>query len=192
MKLPSKRIAEALCKNGVVSKEDEPLYEFGLHEVEITFLNVITDLILGIILGIPFQCVLFLVIYIPIRRYAGGYHAKTELRCYAISTVLVLIALCTIRIVSDYIEHIVLFPIFLLSSLIIFLLAPVDSANKPIDAVEHLVFRQYSRWILVIHWGIAVVAEIISFGQMNTVIVCADTLLAVMLILGVGKNHIEK
>lgn len=52
-------------------------------------LNVSSDLIFGLILGMFFERIIFLVTYIPLRSFAGGYHAKTPVRCYFASLFLI-------------------------------------------------------------------------------------------------------
>ena len=41
----------------------------------------------------------FILAYIPIRSYAGGYHASTQLRCYILSNAVVVAVLIAIRLV---------------------------------------------------------------------------------------------
>lgn len=48
-------------------------------------INLISTIVIGVIAGNVFESIAFLVFYIPLRSYAGGYHASTPRRCYFIS-----------------------------------------------------------------------------------------------------------
>ena len=48
-------------------------------------LNLISTIVIGVIVGKVFESIAFLVFYIPLRSYVGGYHASTPRSCYFIS-----------------------------------------------------------------------------------------------------------
>lgn len=48
-------------------------------------LNLISTIVIGVIASNVFESIAFFVFYIPLRSYAGGYHASTPRRCYFIS-----------------------------------------------------------------------------------------------------------
>ena len=184
----SGRIAEELRKGGVISEEDYPLYEYGLHEIEVTALNIVTDLLIAALMGMFLEGIVFLVIYVPLRRFAGGYHAETELRCYGLSALLVFLALCAIRVTPGSLT--VHLPLFLCASAVIFFLAPVGTANKPLDTTEYCVYRRKSRSILFFHWAGAVVLWLFSFRTLVITIVVSDVIMGIMLVLGAIKNRV--
>ena len=78
---------------GNVDEEDKEIYLFGIYQGLIFLLNVVTALLTGIILDMFLESVLFLICFIPLRIFAGGYHAKTQFRCYVMSTVTTVILL---------------------------------------------------------------------------------------------------
>ena len=53
-------------------------------------LNLISTIVIGVIAGKVFESIAFLVFYIPLRSYVGGYHASTPRRCYFISIVIIM------------------------------------------------------------------------------------------------------
>ena len=66
-----KKIVEVLYKNNIIAKEEASLYIFGLKYLFGFLTNVTTTVIVGAILGMIWECILFLVAYIPLRQYAG-------------------------------------------------------------------------------------------------------------------------
>ncbi|MBR3974891.1 MAG: accessory gene regulator B family protein [Clostridia bacterium] len=93
------------------------------------------SLILGTLLGVPFQSLVFFVCIAILRRYAGGYHANTEKRCLIISSVYFLTGIILIKIMNLYADSInfnIILSISVICSLIILFLCPCDSPSKPV------------------------------------------------------------
>ena len=82
----SARIADSLIESRIIKEEDRGLYEYGIRQFCFATLNLVTEICIGIMCGMLKECIAFLIAYIPLRRFAGGLHAKSELRCYGLST----------------------------------------------------------------------------------------------------------
>ena len=83
-------VVNSLIKNDLLQKSEVELYRFGIKRLLLFCINVITTIIIGIICNMLWQSVVFSIAYIPLRRYAGGYHAKTPQKCYLLSVLLIL------------------------------------------------------------------------------------------------------
>lgn len=77
--------AERLVAQGIIRQEDVAIYSYGFEAIYSSLLELSTILLLSMIVGNFWQTVLFFVAFIPLRVYAGGYHASTRLRCYLTS-----------------------------------------------------------------------------------------------------------
>ena len=86
----SGKIAESLTNSGVITTEDRELYEYGLHHGLLMIINLLTTVVIGLLFKMVWQSFVFMIAYIPLRTYAGGYHAKTQFRCYLLSIVIML------------------------------------------------------------------------------------------------------
>lgn len=181
-----RRIAGCLVSYGIIPEEDLEIYEFGVSQLLFQAINVITTIGIALLWGMLPQCLLFLASYIPLRSFAGGFHAKTQMRCYVLSNVMIVAALCTIRMVpaAAWVCLLLTLP----GASMIFLLAPVQDRNKPLSEIERLVYRRRSRWILL--------ALILSSGGSFAIgrpvwtlcIGTAVSALSIMLLLGALKN----
>ncbi len=83
----SQKIGDDLVRSNVIEAEDAEIYIYGINQILVSVLNVLSALIIGLILGTFFEVVVFMAAYIPLRIFAGGYHAKTPLRCYIFSVI---------------------------------------------------------------------------------------------------------
>lgn len=82
-------------------KEKEEIIRYGLDRIKSTCTMTLVTLLMGCIFQVFFRSIVFLVCFIVLRKYAGGYHADTQNRCYVISTAIIAVALLAIRYMSD-------------------------------------------------------------------------------------------
>ena len=134
----SKRIVRHCCK-GEGSDENE-LYIFGVNQFLNMLLNILTALFIGILFGETLQIVLFMLAYIPLRSYAGGWHSRTPLRCYIFSVIMLIAVSVSMKNLSGA-EWIYYF-ILAAAVLVVLILAPVEDRNKPLDEIEHKVYKR--------------------------------------------------
>lgn len=70
---------------GLIPSADVSLYIWALDYLFFNLLTWGTLLFLGFVFNCVPRCLLFLILYLPLRIYAGGFHAKTKIGCYLIS-----------------------------------------------------------------------------------------------------------
>ncbi len=66
-------------------EEQEEIVRYGLERMKSRAIAIGATLMLGGILGMLAEGIVFFLCFIGVRRYAGGYHADTQARCYVIS-----------------------------------------------------------------------------------------------------------
>ena len=163
------KITDSLVKSGTIHAEDKDIYEYGLRHIASMFLNISTTLIIGFIFGMIWQSILFMVAYIPLRSYAGGYHARTPLKCYIFSVILTVCVLLSIKYMPY--NDILFLVITFISGAIIFIFAPMGDENKPLDEIETKVFRKRTRIILFVEIGLICLLMILN---LNFIAVCLN------------------
>lgn len=190
--LPDK-ITDSLIKAGAVPPEDSALYEYGIRQGIFLVINIATAVLIGLFLGMAWQCILFLIAYNQVRSYAGGYHARTPLACYLLSIPVTTAVLLAIKLLpwNGYACAIVLF----CSTVVIGFLAPVADPNKPLNEREITVYKSRARAYSAVLTGAAIMLWLAGMKQISLSIIMALGLAAVMLILGAikdGNKQIEK
>ena len=89
------KIIEAVVLKGIesgrFSKDEESVYRYG-YELLIT--NVVLAICIAIIVILEQkmkEVLIFLIVFIPLRSYGGGYHTSTAKRCIALSSIVIVI-----------------------------------------------------------------------------------------------------
>jgi len=183
-------IAEELIRNKVINSDDKELYIYGLHQGIIMLLNILTTIVIGLALGMLWQCFLFMIAYIPLRIYAGGFHAKTQLRCYIFSATLSATVLMGIRFIS--LNSAVCVVAALTGALIICFFSPVEDKNKPLEPVERLMYKKRTMVILLLEIAITILFSFLGYIQISACFATTVLTIGFMLIAGMIKNKTNK
>ena len=184
----AQRIARHLLLNGTIEDEDVEVCAYGLFVVISYFLFLSIALLFGFFFNCIYESLVFMVSFHLIRKFAGGYHASTETKCEIMSTVSILICVVLIRWLKDYEYQIALLILTALSAVLIFLLCPLDTPEKPLSEKEILHFRNVSRIILIAISTVILISVIIQ----NTIVMyptCISLILeSILLITGKFKQ----
>lgn len=185
----SECITQSLIDTQIIESEERELYRYGIQQGLTIVLNLVTTLLIGLLCDMIWQSIVFTVAYIPLRSFAGGYHAKTTIGCYIFSIVLITAVLLTMKLlpISSFVCCIML----LCSGVCIFVLAPVENHNKPLDDMELTVYGRRTRWITVLEITLALLCGRSGLQDVMMCLSVSLVIMSVMLILGAIKNKLS-
>ncbi len=146
IKLFSSKAACILCKDD--DEETLELYEYAIYIVLSAILHIVTIVVLGLCFNMLIESVVFYGSFILIRKFAGGYHAKTPIRCYlfsAMSNIIVLSAIKNTRIEYIFKFKITIGLIMIFSLILILVLSPISSENKILNDKEKKIYGRISK-----------------------------------------------
>lgn len=80
--------------NGISYKHSRDVYVYGLDLMIYTFLSTVGLLLIGALLGRPFETVLLVALFYTNQTHGGGFHASSHLKCFLtmVSGLLVFVA----------------------------------------------------------------------------------------------------
>lgn len=182
----SQRIGDDLVRSNVIEAEDAEIYIYGINQILVSVLNVSSALIIGLIFGTLLEIAVFMAAYIPLRSFAGGYHAKTPLRCYIFSVIMLIIV--SIGLKYLHIEMWGYYAVLLAAVLIVFVLSPIEDKNKPLDDLEYKVYKKRAIIIAVIELVISVLFKLTGLDNLFIAVVYSFAVLGFMLVAGMVKN----
>lgn len=84
MKNLSGNLSKALVQNNIISPNKEKQCQYGLELMLSSLTEILVVILLSVICQNFLQTLTFFFAFIPLRIYAGGYHADTRLRCFLI------------------------------------------------------------------------------------------------------------
>ena len=149
----SKKISSFLVNNGIVTKEDQEIYDYSFEVLLATIMNFLALYLIALVLDRVWETTMFIAAFIPLRSLAGGYHAKTHLRCLLV--LLIIYALVLIVVIfapQSFFIFINIGSVFF-SVFLVWFLSPVEDENKPLTENEKKHFKFRSRiavWVYAI------------------------------------------
>ena len=159
----SKSITNSLRKKGIVLDEFADVYQYGF-ELLLSFL-ISTGLVIiaGIIVNRFIETLVFLIVFISLRSFTGGFHAMK----YWICTVSTFGVYSLVMFVSSYVSvnFYVFYILFLIGSIILYIKAPVENPNKELTKKQ----KSNYKWIsLALFFGLTLIGYV--FVKSNSAI----------------------
>lgn len=185
----NKKIIKFLLETGTINEDNVELYQYGLDLVIKKIIHVFLILLIAYIFNMFFSTLIFVITYMVIREYSGGFHAKTVVGCY-LCTFTVTICLVMLLYIFQQLNSIWAWIVLLISGIIIWLFSPQETENKHLSVKERAVYQKKARAYLLFF----IIAAILCCRNAIIVrgIVCSCFMQATMLtieILGKLKNE---
>ena len=87
----SYKISDFFIHNGKIQSEDREVFAYGIRRLILNAFMMISFMCLGFITNKLLEIGFFLVFFIPLRKYAGGFHFDNSVICYVFSCLCVLV-----------------------------------------------------------------------------------------------------
>ena len=155
-----------LVKYNAIDSEDKELYEYAIFSILFTFSPLLLSIIIGLLIGRLWECVVLIIPFLFIRKFSGGFHAKKAWICLICSSTL--LVFCTI--VSSYIEYgLGLAMVTLAAITILVLCSPIDSESRRLSQEEK---KSCKIATIIITFFFAFIDLILYLLQKETYAVC--------------------
>ena len=148
-------LAGMLEREKIIRAEDRAVYEYGFQITIANITNALIVLLIGLITHSIVRVLIFYTVFLSMRMFCGGFHAKTYTQCFCLFGTTCL--LCTVagygvmeftNVLSAAVISVVL------QGLCLYQMAPGENENHPLSKAEKKKFRSYSMivfvfWVLI-------------------------------------------
>lgn len=160
------------------------IYRYGIELLVSTLINLALITIIGILINDIACSLVFLLGFIPIRSFCGGYHAKSYLKCNIVfSLSFVICCLCSNLMIFAFTKNYLLIieiALIALSFPSILIFAPVKNANKIVSSNEA---KKYKKISIIIFFCISGIGLITTYFGIKYGILLIVTLLLVSIMI---------
>lgn len=173
-----------VAKN-VITKDKQEIYSYGFKLIIADVINYIIIITLGIILNRLPESILYLVSLCGLRRFTGGFHAKTFWLC-RLSMVITYMCVMLLSDAAANMEYkmAVVLSINIISIIFIAVFAPIEHPNKPLsDEQKH---NNKIKSVITSAFMSAAACILIAAG-VNFGVTISITLLAVVILMIIGS-----
>ncbi len=179
----AKIITQYLIKKHAIEDDDYQIYHYGLFVLISESFFWGYCLFVGAVLKIVLPSLLFCAFFFLSHRFAGGFHAKTELHCLMITLSSFLISIIAIKL-SVQLNDIFLLVFYVCCSIILIVLSPADTPQKPLSNKDKILFKKITSLIVAVGFIAIVVLFVKNIYLYANAIVIAVFLQTLSIICG--------
>lgn len=181
----SSKLIEFFVSNDLIKNEDKEIYKYSVNIILSSLIHIATVMIIGLCFNLFIESLVFYFSFIAIRKFAGGYHAKTPVRCYLFSFASNIIILCLVKWLSSINTlFIFIFIIFeLLCVVLILLISPLDTENNPLTGQEKKMYRMLTSIITILIFIISSLCFFKGYRNIGSSMICGVVMSALVLLM---------
>ena len=133
-----------------IKESDIEVYEYGYRLFVERVCAILMTVALAFVFDAWMEVLVFCIAFIPIRTYAGGYHAKGTVSCMVLSAVVLIINIFCGKwiLFTGYGDYLMLLEVFLFP--VIVWMTPVENINRRISESEKHFFEHIVKALYVI------------------------------------------
>lgn len=182
LKSIAEEITVALAANDIIKMDEMEAYDYGLELLIPKVILYVAILIVSLITNTFLISLAFVIMFMALRRYTGGFHCKTAEICLLFSFLIYLLALLGYNFVH-YIPRIAYGFSSVFSAIIVLKFAPVDDVNRPLEENEKVQYRLKAMVSLVIILMAELLSVVLQLKTLSYVSMCSLTANAVLILL---------
>lgn len=126
-------IAFLLIKNKIADIEQRDIYIYGLEVILLNAVLMIVFFIISLLCGEMLNFLAYILFFIPIRTFSGGYHAETSERCFILSTIMYGVSIAVLKCLPMLHTSSLWRSAGIISILIILTFSPLINKNNPLN-----------------------------------------------------------
>lgn len=160
-----KTIATKMVDNSIIKNTEMELIAYGMHLMLMSVIDISVVIIISIMFHRFVETTLFLLAFIPLRTYAGGYHAHSELGCFMIFIFTYLVFLTMIKCIPVNVYPIISVNVAIFGLVCILKFAPIVNNNKPLNTARVIKYKKISMILVSIQTFIISVFLLINHSS---------------------------
>ena len=169
----SDRILKQLSGSTNINMEYRAVYSYALEKYISGIVNTLIFILIAIAFRIPTEAIAFFAFYAPLRRVAGGRHARTRSSCLLLSIILMISIIKISVFLSGLTEwYLIILAALSAAAVLVFLYAPVDCENKRFTMDGRIRNKKAARWIITADC-LLILSAMVYFSALKCYIVIA-------------------
>lgn len=177
-------IIEMQLRIGTIQKDNIKVYQYGYTLLIEVLINIVLSCIVSILLGRFKEFIFFMCVFIPLRSFCGGYHAKKAWKCIVLSNISIISAI----LFADFIAQFNISLIWFLAGdvilgIIIMCFSPIESNNNRLTDIQRQHYKKYARIILVTEMLVGSVFFLFGYQKLFVLMMSAHIVQSISLVL---------
>ncbi len=136
------KIADWLVKYDAIQETDRELYEYAIYSILLTLSPIVLALCIGALFRSSWQGILIVTPFVILRKFSGGYHAKSAGACFISSSLLLVLCIFLSSVIKCDFK---LFAATVLAVISLIHFSPLENENRLLSKEEQ---KRYKRVVI--------------------------------------------
>lgn len=158
----SNKLADWLISKEVINIEEKELYSYAAYSAVLFVSPIFIALAFGIYLNMIPQCLLIIMPLMLIRKFSGGFHAKSLRNCLICSILLFYLCIFLANHINSSIWVILITVIAIIS---ITCFSPIENDNRKLDVEEKIKYKKIAVMMSFICLMISILMKLINMYE---------------------------
>lgn len=181
-----------LCKK-LIEDEESEIYKYGYDLLIYTAGQILLLCVLGALIKQKLSTIVYIIVFVSLRQYVGGYHASSRVRCTVMTVMSYMVVMGLVIIVDKWWQSPMIFAsTSILSICIIVRYAPIENENKPLSRIQIQKNRKKGVILSILYIIVALLVHLISRRVSNSIIFSEMAVAVLMIIQKKGGKTDEE
>lgn len=181
-------LTDILLKNQIIDIDRKEIYTVGLELMISDIINFLLLLAVGLVTRSLLYSCIYSFMFLSVRRFSGGFHAKTYMRCRIVTIGTYLLILIASKILHNMIAYTVIFDIIAIITMFVF--APIRHPNKELTFKEIKVNKLLSLLTTLLFTAVSIILVVIGRNE-GLIISLILFAIAILMYIGLLTNKTE-
>lgn len=183
-----------IYRDNIIDKDKMESCAYGIQITIANMINFIIAFGIGILSKSLTEITLFYGVFVSLRFFCGGYHAKSYGRCFSLFALTCLIYLAMLNGIVQYVEN----SFWLWGAATVFLgicilaKAPIEHTNRPFTSEERDLFRKRSIQLFLAWSFMGIVLLAGQMDHLSAGLTCVFVIIAIYILAERGKKNEEE
>lgn len=145
----SQKITSSLIRSGVIPSSEYELYSYGFFLLVSNIVFMLITMIFGAILKVIWESIIFYIMFITLRGYAGGVHAAREHTCTVCTILSLFVSILTMRLLMESGQVVIGIALLFFGTCTVLHLSPMENTKKPLTKSEYSNYKKITYRITI-------------------------------------------
>ena len=186
-------ISDFFIRKNIIEEKQREICRYGYEVILSTILGGLLVIGISLLVGQLEAGIIFLLIFSSVRKFCGGYHADSYIKCNLVLILVLLVYLGIIRMMlsDNPTVPVMCVMMYLLYMACIIAYAPIDNENKRLSGYEKIKYRRISLIIGVIVGMVSAILYIVK-KEYAIMIIVTIFLVTILMVIQVKRRDCDE
>lgn len=187
-------ITKMIYRDKIIKEDEVESCTYGLQITIANLINFAIAFSVGVLTKSLVEMALFYGIFVSLRFFCGGYHAKSYGRCFSLFTITCSVYPIMLNGILTYVGNtfLLLTAAISLLGMCIWVKAPIEHTNRPFTTEERKLFRKRSIQLFLMWSIVGIILWIEQLERLSVGFICVFWIISIYMLVGRREKDEEE